>query len=104
MNQRDKLKEQKKRLWFYLGLNQDVMCVINGSVKALHFTTFTMLKENQCGQITTIQRTTNSLYFHLLKRILSNFYYFVRHIITLLSGVRRLRTKPCGSDSVELGR
>ena len=104
MNQRDKLKEQKKRLQDYQNSNQGVMYAESYSVEGSSFITFTMWKDSPTIMILKTLQNINSLYSLLLKRILANFYYSVRHITILLSGVKRSRMKLCGSDSVRLGR
>jgi len=102
MNSRDKLKEQKKRLRHYPDSNLDVTSVGNVLERVSFFTTYGMLRENPIGTILPILQNTKRHYYHSLKRTPSNFYYSVRHTTTLLSGVRRSRMRPCGSDSVRL--
>ena len=104
MNLRDKLKEQKKRLQGWLDLSPDVTSARRDWLVDLCFTTSIMLKENPTITTLKILQNINSLYYHMLKRTLANFYYYVRHITTLLSGVRKSRMRPCGNDSVGLGR
>ena len=98
LNQRDKLKEQKKRLQDYLGSKTDAMSAGNVSGKDSFSITCGMLKANPIGAILPILESTKWYYSRSLKRILSNFYYSVRHTTTLLSGVRKSRMRPCGKD------
>jgi len=104
LNQKQMLKEQKKRLQDYRDSNPDVMYVGNRSVVDLYFTISTMSKTNHTIPTLRIPRNTNLPYYHMLRRILSNFYFSVKHTITSLNGVRRSRMKPCGNDSVKRGR
>ena len=96
MNKKQILQIQKKRLPHYLPLSQDAMYVGDDLGKDLYFTTNTMWKVSLTGAITKVPQNTNWTYYHSSLGILNNFYYSVRHIITLLNGVRRSRTRPCG--------
>ena len=89
MNQRDNLKEQKKRLQNYLDSKNDAMFVGSYSEGDLCFITSTMWKVSPTGHLMEIPPSTNWHYSPSSRGTLSNFYSYVRHIITLLSGGRR---------------
>ncbi len=59
MNQRDKLKEQKKRLRHYHSLSLDVMCAENRLARTLLSTTANTLVESLTGKIIEILRVTS---------------------------------------------
>jgi len=66
MNQRDKLKEQKKRLQDYLGLDQDVMYAGDLLEGDSRFTTFTIQKVSPIIATLKIPQNTKWSYYHLL--------------------------------------
>ena len=103
MNQRDKLKVQKKRLRHYHSLRLDVMSAENRLVRTLLSTTANMLRESLTGKIIRILRVTSLQSYPSSERIQNNSYSYAKSTITLSGGEQRSKMKDYGEDSVGQG-
>lgn len=89
MNQRDKLKDQKKRLQHYHSLSHDVMSAENRLARTTLSTTANTLRESLTGKIIRILRVTSLQSYPSSRRTQINSISSVNPIITLSSGVRK---------------
>ena len=103
MNQRDKLKVQKKRLRHYHSLRLDVMSAENRLARTSLSTTANTLAESLTGKIIRILRVTSLQSYPSSRGTQNNSISSVNPIITLSGGEQRSKMKDYGEDSVGQG-
>lgn len=103
MNQRDKLKDQKKRLQDYHSSSLDVMCAENRLARTMLSTTANTLAESLTGKIIRILRVTSLQSYPSSVGTQTNSYSCANPITTSSGGEQRSKMRGYGEGSVGQG-